>query len=171
MGLKQALRCWFAKLTNALKGYGFHQSYSDYSLFTVRSNDVCLIVLFYVDDLIISGNDHEAIMKFKSYLSECFHMKDLGVLKYFLGVEVARNPKGIFLCQRKYALDIFSEAGLLQAKPARVPLEQQHRLALADRQLLNDPERYRRLVGCLIYLCFTHPKLSYCVRVLSQFIQ
>lgn len=57
------------------------------------------LILIDVDDLIIFGNDHGAIQKFKGYLSDCFHMKDLGVLKYFLGVEVARNPEGIFLCQ------------------------------------------------------------------------
>ena len=123
-----------------------------------------------MDDLIISGNDHEAIVKFKTYLSECFHMKDLGTLKYFLGIEVARNPEGIFLCQRKYALDILSEFGLLGAKPASIPVEQHHRLALADGRFLDDPERYRRLVGLLIYLCFTRPELSYCAHVLSQFM-
>jgi len=154
-GLKQAPRCWFAKLSTALKEYGFHQSYSDYSLFKLQHKDVRLNVLVYVDDLIISGNGHEDIVKFKSYLSDCFHMKDLGILKYFLGVEVARNSDGIFMCQRKYALDILSEAGLLGAKPASVPLEQQHRLALVNGQPLDDPERYRRLVGRLIYLCFT----------------
>ena len=80
-----------------MKGYGFHQSYSNYSLFTLQDNDVRLNVSVYVDDLIISGNNPKAIAKFKTYLSECFHMKDLGVLKYFLGVEVARNSEGIFL--------------------------------------------------------------------------
>ena len=59
-------------------------------------------------------------------------MKDLGKLKYFLGVEVARSPEGIFLCQRKYDLDIIFEAGLFGAKPAAIPLEQNHHLALAD---------------------------------------
>ena len=60
-GLKQAPRCWFAKLTTALKGYGFHQSYLDHSLFTLCNNDVRLSVLVYVDNIIISSNNHEAI--------------------------------------------------------------------------------------------------------------
>jgi len=65
----------------------------------LHREDIRLNVLVYVDDLIISGNDHEAIVKFKTYLSQYFHMKDLGTLKYFLGAEVARNPEDIFLCQ------------------------------------------------------------------------
>jgi len=84
---------------------------------------------------------------------------------------VARNSKGIFLCQRKYALDVLTKVGLLGAKPASVPLEQQHQLALADGEFLTNPERYRRLGRRLIYLCFTWLELSYCVHVLSQFIQ
>nr|KYP57037.1 hypothetical protein KK1_003291 [Cajanus cajan] len=98
-------------------------------------------------------------------------MKDLGPLKYFLGVEVARSATGIFLCQRKYALDIINEASLLGARPAPTPLEQNHHLALATGQPLSNPEQYRRLVGRLIYLCFTRPELSYCVHILSQFMQ
>lgn len=66
-------------------------------------------------------------------------MKDLGNLKYFLGVEVARSPTGLLLCQRKYALDIITEAGLLGAKPASIPLEQNHHLSLAEGALLPDP--------------------------------
>lgn len=117
-GLKQAPRCWFAKLSIALKAYRFQQSLSDYSLFVMQQRDSFLVVLVYVDDLLISGNDHTAILAFKTYLHTCFHMKDLGTLKYFLGVEVARSPTGIFLCQRKYALDIITETGLLGSKPA-----------------------------------------------------
>ncbi|GJV89139.1 retrovirus-related pol polyprotein from transposon TNT 1-94 [Tanacetum coccineum] len=144
-GLQQAPRCWFSKLSLALKNYGFVQSYSDYSLFTLKQNDIQLNVLVYVDDLIISGNDSKAITQFKTYLSDCFQMKDLGNLKYFFGVEVARAQDGIFLCQRKYALDIICEAGLLGAKPSKIPMEQNHRLGLAKGRLFEDPEQYRRL--------------------------
>eukprot|EP00261_Vitis_vinifera_P040707 XP_019081950.1 PREDICTED: uncharacterized protein LOC109124308 [Vitis vinifera] len=170
-GLKQAPRCWFAKLVTTLKGYGFLQSYSDYSLFTYTKGNVQINVLVYVDDLIISGNDSAALKTFKAYLSDCFKMKDLGVLKYFLGIEVARSSAGLFLCQRKYTLDIVSEAGLLGAKPCGFPIEQNHRLRLANGELLSNPESYRRLVGRLIYLAVTRPDLAYSVHILSQFMQ
>ena len=55
-------------------------------------------------------------------MSDCFKMKDLGPLKYFLGIEVTRSSAGLFLCQRKYTLDIISEAGLLGAKPNGFPM-------------------------------------------------
>ena len=111
------------------------------------------------------------MQQFKDYLSRCFHMKDLGKLKYFLGIEVARNSDGIFLCQRKYTLDIISEVGLLGAKSAGTPLEQNHKLALVANFDLRDPRQYRRLVGWLIYLMITQPELSYCVHMLAQFMQ
>lgn len=170
-GLKQAPRCWFAKLVTALKVYGFLQSYADYSLFTFTKGVIQLNVLVYVDDLIISGNNSAALAIFKKYLSTRFHMKDLGVLKYFLGIEVARSPTGIFLCQRKYSLDIISATGLLGAKPASFPIEQNHRLAHASGNSLPNPEPYRRLVGRLFYLTVTRPDLAYSVHILSQFLQ
>ena len=154
-----------------MTGYGFKQSYSDYSLFIYEAQHTQLHVLIYVNDLIISGNDGTVVQQFKDYLSRCFHMKDLGKLKYFLGIEVARNSDGIFLCQCKYTLDIISEAGLLGAKPTGTPLEQNHKLALAANSDLRDPGQYKRLVGRLIYLTITRPELSYYVHMLAQFMQ
>ncbi|GAA0147505.1 transmembrane signal receptor [Lithospermum erythrorhizon] len=107
------------------------QSYSDYSLFTYSKKATRLNVLVYVDDLIIPGNNRADSVAFKEYLHTCFHMKDLGKLKYFLGIEVAWSREGIFLCQQKYALDIISEAGLLGSKPVIFPMEQNQKLGLS----------------------------------------
>lgn len=90
-----------------------------------------LSVLVYVDDLVIASNDSRAVTQLKKYLNMCFYMKDLGTLKYFLGIEVAHGLEGIFLCQRKYALDIVTEVDLLGAKPAVSLMEQNHRLTVA----------------------------------------
>lgn len=169
-GLKQAPRCWFEKLTSALLEYGFVQCLSDYSLFTMERNGNRLNVLIYVDDLIITGSTLSLIKSFKTYLSQCFHMKDLGISKYFLGIEVARSSLGIYLCQWKYVLDIVKETGLLGAKPATFPLDQNHRLALDESEMLTNVAAYRRLVGKLIYLSNTRPDLSYAIHILSQFM-
>lgn len=77
-GLKQAPQCWFVKLSQTLFKYGFTESLSDYSLFTLNTNGSELRVLVYVDGLIVAGNSKEMIAQFKDYMSECFHMKDLG---------------------------------------------------------------------------------------------
>ncbi|KAJ3699335.1 hypothetical protein LUZ61_003040 [Rhynchospora tenuis] len=169
-GLRQAPRMWFFKLTTTLETYGFVQSKADYSLFTYHKGKVFMAILIYVDDLVIAGNDGEAICDFKKYMSTVFHMKDLGTLKYFLGIEIARGAEGVFLSQRKYTLVLLGECGLLAAKPACTPLEQNHRLAECKGKTLKDPEKYRRLVGKLIYLTITRPELSYSVHTLAQFM-
>ncbi|KAL0361118.1 UNVERIFIED_CONTAM: Retrovirus-related Pol polyprotein from transposon RE1 [Sesamum radiatum] len=88
-GLRQAPRNWFPKLAFALKSFGFVQSYADYSLFSYNHDGVILQMLVYVDGLIIAGNNSSYVIEFKIYLSTCFHMTDLSVLKYFLGIEIA----------------------------------------------------------------------------------
>lgn len=170
-GLKQSPRCWFAKLTEALLKYGFTQTKSDYTLFVYSKNRVSLRIFAYVDDLIISGSTPRDIKLLKEYLSLCFHMKDLGFLKYFLGIEVARGPSGFYLCQRKYATDIVTEVGLLGCKPAGAPMDQNHQLGSIEGPVISEPERYKRLVGRLIYLLATRPDLTYVVHILSQFMQ
>ena len=164
-GLKQAPRCWFAKLSHALQAYGFTQSRSDHSLFVYSKKGIRLCILIYVDDLIITGMSSQAIKVFKDYLATCFKIKDLGAVKYFLGIEVARSKTGFYLCQRKYATNIVNEVGLLGCKPAGSPIDQNHKLVKADGALLADPGTYRRLVGRLIYLAATRPDLTYSIHV------
>ena len=170
-GLKQAPPCWFKKLSDALLRFGFIQSYKDYSLFSYARGNIELRVLIYVDDLLICGNEAYMLQKFKEYLSRCFSMKDLEKLKYFLGIEVSRGPEGIFLTQRKYTLDIIAETGNLGCRPAATPIEQNYGLSTVVSLLLDDPKKYRRLLGRLIYLLNTRPELCYAVHILSQFMK
>lgn len=97
-------------------------------------------------------------------------MKDLGQLKYFLGIEIARPKKGISLSQRKYVLDLLTEIGMLDCKPAETPIEMNHRLAIYPDQVPTNKRRYQHLVGRLIYLSHTRPDIAYALSVVSQFI-
>ncbi|KAM2104654.1 hypothetical protein ACFX1R_015231 [Malus domestica] len=169
-GLKQASRQWFSKFSQAIQLVGFKQSTVDYSLFTCTTAHSITVVLIYVDDMIITGNNHEAIQRLKQFLHHQFRIKDLGPLKYFLGIEVARSQQGISISQRKYILDILDDAGLLGACPVDFPMEQDLKLRPTDGELLKDPTRYRRIVGRLIYLTITRPDITFSVQNLSQFM-
>lgn len=170
-GLKQASRSWFQKFSSSIHDAGFEQSKADYSLFTKVCGNSFTAILLYVDDMIIAGNDEEMIVDIKKFLNNNFRIKDLGPLKFFLGIEVARSATGISICQRKYSLDILEETGLLGAKPAKFPMEQHLKLNSIDGDLLKDPTYYRRIVGKLIYLTITRPEITYAVSTLSQFMQ
>ena len=111
------------------------------------------------------------IQRVKDCLLQQFCIKDLGDLKYFLGIEFSRSKAGIYMSQRKYALDILQDTGLTGARPDKFPMEQYLKLTPDDGELLKDPVKYRRLVGRLIYLTVTRPDLAFSVRTLSQYIQ
>lgn len=95
-----------------------------------------------MDDLLITGNTLSSVNKFKEYLCSYFHMKYLGPLKYFLCIAIARNPFSIYLCQRKYALGIIAETGLLGAKLVSTLLELNHNLAKVSGSFFNHSDRY-----------------------------
>ena len=170
-GLKQASRQWFSKFSTTLIQKGFRQSISDYSLFSYNYDQTSIFVLVHVDDIIITGNNESAISKIKQFLAQSFFIKDLGNLGYFLGIEVSRSKKGIFLCQRKYTLDILSDSGMSGCRPTNFPMEQHLRLRPNEGTPLSDPTVYRRLVGRLLYLTVTRPDIQYAVNSLSQFMQ
>ncbi|GJY13628.1 ribonuclease H-like domain-containing protein [Tanacetum coccineum] len=172
-GLKQAPRQWNAKLTSVLVENGFCQSKSDYSLYTKSVGDVFLALLVYVDDIIVTGNNAVEIDKFKVFLKGKFKIKDLGKLKYFLGIEVVDTKSGISLNQRKYVLDLLSEYGMLACKPSKTPL--MSKLSISNEPTAKDPllvniVDYQKLMGKLIYLTNTRPDISYVVHCLSQFM-
>ncbi|KAL4036983.1 hypothetical protein IC575_000564 [Cucumis melo] len=100
-----------------------------------------------------------------------FEIKDLGNLKYFLGMEMARSKEGIFVSQRKYTLDLLIETGMLGCRPADTPIEFNCKLGNSVDQVPVDKEQYQRLVGKLIYLSHTRHDISFVVSVVSQFMQ
>ena len=97
-GLKQASRQWFAKLSFTIVDQGFVQSKADYFVFTRIEGGSMIIILVYVDDILLASNDVDAVNVFKQFLDSKFKLKDLGTLKYFLGLEVARTANVISLC-------------------------------------------------------------------------
>ncbi|XP_073260546.1 uncharacterized protein [Populus alba] len=113
---------------------GFIQSRADYSLFTRKQGMSFTVLLIYVDDILITGNDPGNIAATKQFLHKHFHIKDLGDLKYFLGIEVSTSKNGIFISQRKYALEVIEDAGLSGAAPINTPMERG--LKLSDKGIL-----------------------------------
>lgn len=169
-GLKQSPRAWFGRFTKSMKAFGYSSSNFDHTLFLKKRQEKITALIIYVDDMVVTGNDKDEISSLQQHLAFEFEMKQLGNLKYFLGIEVARSKHGIFLCQRKYILDLLSETGLRGCKPVDTPIEQNHKLFQCSNSISIDKGRYQRLVGKLIYLSHTRPDITYAVNVVSQFM-
>jgi Reverse transcriptase (RNA-dependent DNA polymerase) len=111
-GLKQFSRVWYGNLSHSLLSHNFVKSSADSSMFVQHSGDIIIIILVYVDDIIITENNKKKIKNVKDYLKNDFDIKDLGKLKYFLGIEIAYSKeKSLFLSQRKYVLNLLKETG------------------------------------------------------------
>jgi hypothetical protein len=95
-------------------------------------------------------------------------ISDLGLLKYFLEIEIAHSPKGLFISQRKYTLDLLKETGKLGCKPATTPIDSKVKLNTEDGEPLDDINQFQRLVEKLIYLTVTRPDISYSVSQISK---
>ena len=124
----------------------------------------------YVDDILIASNNKHAVDELKVLLDQQFKLKDLGDLKFFLGLEVVRTADGINLCQRKYTLEVLSDASMIGCKLARIPMDQNLKLSKYEGKELKDPSSYRRSVGRLLYLTITRPGITFTIHRLSQFM-
>ncbi|KAJ9557472.1 hypothetical protein OSB04_012086 [Centaurea solstitialis] len=138
-GLKQAPRAWFEKFSTTVLSLGFSTNQYDFGLFTNTTDFGSIMLLLYVDDMIIIGNDSAGIASLKQTLSSAFKMKDLGKLHYFLGLEVLSDTSGTYLCQAKYISDLLSKAGLSDNKVASTPLEHNLHLTLSAGHPFQDP--------------------------------
>ncbi|KAH9696724.1 reverse transcriptase Ty1/copia-type domain-containing protein [Citrus sinensis] len=170
-GLKQSPRAWFDRFAKAVVRLGYTQCQADHTLFlrTSQAEKISLLIV-YVDDIILSRNDEEELQKLKKQLAQEFEVKDLGNLKYFLGMEVARSKKGIVVSQRKYTLDLLKETGMIGCKPVNTPMDPYKKLGSVENSVPVNRGRYQRLVGRLIYLSHTRPDIGFAVSAVSQFM-
>ena len=169
-GLKQAPRAWFAKFGYTISQHGFSGSSFDITLFLRWSGNGITILLLYVDDMIITGDDMQGVQDLKHFLGRQFEMKDLDPLNYFLGLEVFSSADGYYLTQAKYTSDMISRANITDSKIVDTPIEYNCRLNSHDGESLSDVTLYRQLVESLIYLTVTCPDISYAVHIVSQFM-
>jgi len=145
-GLKQSPRAWFDRFTKTVAQYGYSQCQADLTLFVKTSPEKEIAILIvYVDDIILTRDYEEELVRLKKLLAKEFEIKDLRYLKYFLGMEVARSRKGIYVSQRKYVLDLLKETGMLGCKPADTPMDSTKKIRAENDSIPVDRGRYQRL--------------------------
>ncbi|KAK2993342.1 hypothetical protein RJ640_002711 [Escallonia rubra] len=119
----------------------------------------------------VEGDDSEEIDRVQVNLGVRFHMKKLGELHHFLGLELEQNEEGIFLCQQKYAKDLLIRFGLFGSNVIETPMEVNANLHMDEGEDIKDPTKYRQLIGSLIYLTLTRPDIAQAVGMVSRFMQ
>lgn len=149
------------KFSTILMSLSFNKSRTDHTLFLKKVEEMFVAVLVYVDDIFIASNNDEDVAQLKEDLDKSLKLRDLGPLKYFLGLK--RSSSCISVFQRKYVLELIEEVGLLACKSSSIPMEP------SDKPLLEDATSYRRLVAKLMCLTITHPNITYSLNKHFQF--
>lgn len=170
-GLRQAPRAWYAKLDESLIGLGFRRSASEHAVYLRGTRARRLVVGVYVDDLIIAGGNQVDIDTFKDQMKATFKMSNLGLLHYYLGLEVSQTEAGITICRSSYAAKILETAGLTDCNSSTTPMEPRLKLSKVSSAPDIDPTMYRSVVGSLRYLVNTRPNLAYSVGFISRFME
>ncbi|KAL0290617.1 UNVERIFIED_CONTAM: Retrovirus-related Pol polyprotein from transposon RE1 [Sesamum angustifolium] len=155
---------------NLLLGYSFIQSPHENCLFIKHSTAELLIFLVYVDDVLLTGPSEHQILDVKWFLDLEFTIKDMGLAKYFLGLEIAQCVVGLSITQHKYVQNIFQDTGLTSCRPASTHLPLAVKLSSHDTAALQDPSPCRHLVGRLLHLSFTRSDIVFCAQQLCQFV-
>jgi hypothetical protein len=175
-GLKQAPRSWNKMLVSYLDKQGFTQLKTDTCIFMNKQ----LIIAIYVDDIVVLGKTIEQITEFKNYISNKFKTKDLGHLKYILGITIEKlNNNTLIIHQKNYIEKIIKRFKYLdESKETEIPIQPNHNLT-SDLRHENenlrkfiDSTKYREVIGSLIYLMTcSRPDISYSVGILSRYMQ
>ena len=170
-GLKQSPRAWFGRFTETMKLLGYKQCNGEHTLFfKTQSEGLITILIVYVDDIIITGNNFPEIKLLEKHLANNFRIKQLGPLKYFLGMEFARSSEGMLVTQQKYTLELLKDTKHINCHINDTPIEVNHKLGNYDDDPRIEAGSYQEIVGKLLFLSHTRPDICYSVNVLSQFM-
>ncbi|XP_030925549.1 uncharacterized protein LOC115952509 [Quercus lobata] len=140
-----------------------------FALFLRITDKDTILLLLYVDDMIMIGDDLNGIQELKNFLSQQFEKKDFGHLSY-LGLKITHSTDGLYITQVKYASELLSKAGLTDSKTVDILVELKAHPTLLGGKPFSNPSFYRRLVGSLVYLTVTHLYISYAVHQVSQYL-
>ena len=168
-GFKQSPLAWFGKFGLVVEEFGMQKSKSYHSVFHRNSSSCIFLLVVYVDDIVIIGSDSKCISSLKSFLQSQIHTKDLGMQRFFLGIEVMRSRHEIFLSQRKYVLDLLFEIEKLGVKLYSSPMVPCVHIN-KEGETFEDPKKYRSLVGKLNYLTVTRLDIAHSVSVVSHYM-
>ncbi|XBI97093.1 hypothetical protein VPH35_033289 [Triticum aestivum] len=170
-GLRQAPWAWSMKLDSTLISLGFEKAPLEHTMYKRGKGKDRLLVGIYVDDLLITGADEEVIANFKLQMEELFKMTDLGLLSYYLGIEVQQKPEAITICQEAYAKKVLESCGMKDCNPSHVPMKPCVVLSKKSEAPAVDATEYRSVVRKLRYLTNTRPDLAYSVGIVSRFME
>ena len=143
--------------------------FSDTSLFILSIGADIFYFLVYVDDILLTGSNSTMLHRLIQLLSSEFKLRDLGVVHYFLRIEVQPTAMGLMLRQHKYILDILTRAGMTSCKPVDTPISTSKVTILPD-PLFSDPTCFRQIVDALQYLTFMRPNICFAINKVCQFM-
>ena len=176
-GLKQARRVWYELMTDTLRRkLGFEWIYSDAGVYVLRRrgrNQTEIILILFVDDLLLMGNDLSMIKKIKKKLGEAYHMKDLGAAQSYLGIQITRDcaHRRIWIDQEAYIDSALTRFHFMDANNTKTPLPTGVHLTKSETpSSTNLRTKYQQLIGTLLYAALgTRPDIAFAVTRLSRF--
>ncbi|GJT01020.1 retrovirus-related pol polyprotein from transposon TNT 1-94 [Tanacetum coccineum] len=167
-GLKQAPRAWYDELLKFLISKGFTKGIIDPTLFMIKYGEDILLVQIYVDDIIFGSTNPKFSKRFEKLMHSRFEMSLMGEMKFFLGLQIHQSPRGIFINQAKYTLEILKKHGMEKGQSIGTPMAMKPKL---DADLSGEPvdqTDYRSKIGSLMYLTSSRPDIvqvvCYCAR-------
>lgn len=169
-GLRESPRAWYKCFDEFMNELGFKRSKYDYCLYVLTSEDDIIYLIIFVDDLLICCKNKKKIVEIKKLLSNRFRMKDMGKVKYYLGINIEHDYETnvMTLDQKSYIESLAKKYQIENSKLYSTPME--NNLKVEQATVVSDDIQYRNIIGALLYISSgTRPDISFSVNYLSRF--